>query len=150
MDNIKVKGCFRINIEENGKIVGDSGWQENIVVNEGFSRFIVQLMLAGANSTRITHVSLGSGGVPSATDTTLAGEHQKRKSVSGSEISSKTMRFVATFGSSDSFVTNLATLANIGLFNSSSGGYLFAGNTYSSSQIATNQNVNVTYEIRFS
>lgn len=150
MDNIKVKGCFRINIEEDGKIVGDSGWQENLVVNEGFSRFIVQLMLAGANSTRITHVSLGAGGVPSATDTTLAGEHLKRKAVSGSEISSKTMRFLATFGSSDSFVTNLATLANIGLFNSSTGGYLFAGNTYSSSQIATNQNVNVTYEIRFS
>jgi hypothetical protein len=35
------------------------------------------------------------------------------------------------------------------LFNSSSTGTLFAGNTYTSSSCATNQNVNATYDITF-
>lgn len=146
-----LKGFFRINIvDEEGNIVGDSGWRENLITNEGFSRYISKMMINDANSLRVSHLALGSGNAPTATDTTLQGEHLKRKSVSSSEIASKTVQFLATFGSSDSFVTNTATLANIGLFNSSSGGYLFAGNTFNSSQVATNQNVNVTYQIRFS
>lgn len=149
--NIALKGFFRISIEdENGNIVGDSGWKENLITNEGFSRYISKLMIADANSLRVSHLALGSGTAPTVDSTTLDGEHLKRKSATSLEIASKTVQFSATFGSSDSFVTNTATLANIGLFNASSGGYLFAGNTFNSSQVATNQNVNVTYQIRFS
>jgi hypothetical protein len=41
-------------------------------------------------------------------------------------------------------------ISNIGLFNSSSTGTLFAGNTYASSSCASNQAVNITYDITFS
>jgi hypothetical protein len=41
-------------------------------------------------------------------------------------------------------------LSNVGLFaTSNTNDTLFAGNTYASSSCNTNQNVNVTYQIRF-
>ena len=44
------------------------------------------------------------------------------------------------------------SLKNIGLFNTSAAttGTVFAGNTYATSTCATNQNVNITYDIDFS
>lgn len=150
MDNLKVQGFFRVNIvDPDGTIKGDSGWKENKVVDLGFQYYLVELMLASAGSLRVTHVALGNGTVPGDAATSLDGEHQKRQTVTKSVVNSKTAQFVATFDSGLSFVTDTATLANIGLFATSSGGSMFAGNTYSSSQVATNQNVNVTYQIRF-
>jgi len=148
---LAVKGFFRINIEEDGQIVGDSGWVENRTTNTGIEHYLVDLMLQQAGSLVVSHLALGSGGVPAEADTSLAGEHEKRKAVTTSKIASKTAQFVATFGSSDNFVTDTATLNNIALcaYSSAGSGSIMAGQTYSSSQVQTNQNVNVTYQIRF-
>lgn len=151
----QVKGFYRVNIEDpDGTVVGDSGWVENKITNLGFQYYLVELMLASAGSLRVAAIALGSGSAAVAdADTNLTGEHVKRKAVVGnsSVIASKTAQFLATFGSSDSFVTGNATLNNIGLFayTSAGSGSMFAGNTYTSSAVATNQNVNVTYQIRF-
>ena len=59
------------------------------------------------------------------------------------------MQFTGTFSSSNSFVTSTQNISNIGLFATSSGGTLFAGNTFASSSCATNQDVNCTYVISF-
>ena len=32
-DALKVRGLFRLQITEDGEVVGDSGWRENQVVN---------------------------------------------------------------------------------------------------------------------
>jgi len=150
---VLVQGFFRVNIADpDGSIVGDSGWTENKIVNDGFNLYLVELMLAQGGSRRVSHIALGSGGsAPADADTSLTGEHLVRKSVTVSSIASKTAQFVATFGSTDAFVTGNATLNNIGLFYTSTqgAGSMFAGNTYTSSQVASNQNVNVTYQIRF-
>lgn len=149
---IKVKGMFRVNIEENGKIVGDSGWKENLVTNLGFNQYLVSALGSIAGSKYVSHMAVGTGGAPVATDTTLAGEQSVREAVTAATSSgSKTVRFTATFASADSFVTATKNLSNIGLFNTSTaaGGTLFAGNTYTSSAVATNQNVNATYDIIF-
>ena len=75
----------------------------------------------------------------------------QRKAVTYANDSSTTAVFTATFASSESFVTAAYDISNIGLFNSNAtNNTLFAGNTYTSSSLNTNQNVNVTYEIRFS
>jgi len=160
-DSIGVKGFYRLQITENKKsgetkVVGDSGWFKNAVTNDGFDQYLVRLIGAQASSKQISHVALGTGGAPAATDTTLAGEithaSNSRKAVTASSVSSKTQRFTATFASSDSFVTATANISNIGLFQQSNTNTatLFAGNTFTSSALATNQNVNITYEIRFS
>ena len=150
IDGLKVKGKFRINVEENGKVVGDSGWVENQVVNLGFLDYLTKNLGAISGSKQITHLALGTGGAPAAADTSLAGEVVKRQAVTAAtSSSSKTVRFTGTFASANSFVTSTQNISNIGLVNTSSGGTIFAGNTYASSSVATNQNVNSTYDISF-
>jgi len=150
-DGLKIKGMFRLKITENGKIVGDSGWKQNQITNDGFNDYLCKALGAVSGSKQVSHLALGTGGVPAASATTLAGEVQARQSVTAaSSSSSKTIRFTGTFSSANSFVTASANVSNIGLFNSSSTGTLFAGNTFASSAVATNQNVNSTYDIIFS
>jgi len=153
-DSLNVKGFFRLNIEEDGKIVGDSGWCENQITNLGFLNYLVKLIGGSSGSKQIGYVALGTGSEPNATHTTLDGEimdSTQRGAVTFGSVSSTTAQFTATFASSDSFLSASADLSNIGLFNSTeTNDTLFAGNTYASSSCGTNQNVNVTYQIRFS
>lgn len=151
-DKLGIRGFFRVQIENpDGTIYGDSGWIENQVVNLGFNQYLVSTLGAIAGSKQISHMALGSGGAPAAGDTSLAGEVEERAAVTAATSNtSKTLRLTATFASSDSFVTNTQNISNAALANTSSGGTIFAGNTYASSSCATNQNVNATYDIVFS
>jgi hypothetical protein len=147
---IMVRGFFRVHLEESGEIVGDSGWTPNVVVNEGKRNYLARLLGALAGSSQVTHAALGTGGAPATDATSLTGEVVKRQAVSAATNGSSAVQFTATFSSADSFVTSTQNISNIGLFATSSGGTIFAGNTYASSSCATNQNVNVTYQIQFS
>ena len=155
MDKTKVKGSYRLQITEDDKIVGDSGWHKNQITNLGFNQYLVSLIGNIGTPKYVTHVALGTGGAPAAADTSLSGESEiaKRAAVTAATSSgSKTCRFTATFNSSDAFVTATKNISNIGLFNTSAvtTGTMFAGNTYASSSVATNQAVNVTYDLIFS
>lgn len=156
-DSIKVRGFFRVQIVEqkNGKtkIMGDTGFKENQVVNLGFQDYLCKTLGGMGGGKTISHVALGTGGAPIATDTALAGEimsSTQRLTVSPSTIASKTLQFTAAFASSNSFLTASANLSNIGLYNTSTAGTLFSGAAFASSSCNTNQSVNVTYQIRFS
>jgi hypothetical protein len=152
---VRLRGFFRVQITENGKVVGNSGWRENQVTNLGIQDYLVTPLTGGSGKT-VSHMALGTGGAPASNDTSLSGElthaTNDRKTVSTSIVSSRTAQFTAAFNSVDSFVTATANISNIGLFHTSTtaAGTLFAGNTYASSAVATNQNVNATYQIRFS
>jgi len=153
-ERVSIRGFSRVQIVEAGRITGDSGLiGPNLVVNLGFEQFLVRTLGGMASSKTVSHVALGTGGAPAAVDTALAGEvmsSTQRKTVTAAVVASKTQQFTATFASSDSFVTTTFNISNVGLFNTSSGGTIFAGNTYTSSLLNTNQDVNVTYEVRFS
>lgn len=149
-DTVGVKGSFRLQITEDGRVVGDSGWLNNQIGNEGFRNFLVRTLGAITGSSQVTHMALGSGGLINATDTALGGEVVKRAAVTAATSStSKAVLFTATFDSANSFVTNTQNISNIGLFATSSGGTIFAGNTFASSSCATNQSVNASYQISF-
>lgn len=160
-DTMKIKGMFRLQIEENGSIVGDSGWHTNQITNLGFNEYLVKQLGTSLTGSKISHAALGTGGAPAAGDTALSGEvvtngsgSVVRAAVTAATSSgSKTLRNTATFSSANSFLTASANISNIGLFGVSgpttASGTLFAGNTYTSSACATNQNVNVTYDIIF-
>ena len=150
-DGIRVKGSFRLNITEDGKVVGDSGWYENVVTNDGFLGYLVKLIGGISGSSQIGYAALGTGGAPATNATTLTGELASRAAVTAaSSSSSKAVQFTATFSSSDSFVAGTSNISNIGLFATNTSGTLFSGNTYASSSCATNQDVNVTYVLSFS
>jgi hypothetical protein len=158
---MKVRGFYRVQIEEDGNIVGDSGWKENLVTNLGFNEYLVKSLGTSLTGQKISHAALGTGAAPAASDTGLSGEVSTngsgsvvRSAVTAATSSgSKTLRNTATFSSANSFITASANISNIGLFNTSgpttASGSLFAGNTYTSSACATNQNVNATYDIIF-
>lgn len=150
MDSVGIKGSFRLQIVEGDKIVGDSGWWTNQITNEGF-RAMIRAVSGISGSSQITHLALGTGGAPVAADTTLAGEVVKRQAVTAATSStSKAVQFTGTFSSANSYVTSTQNISNIGLFATSSGGTLFAGNTFASSSCATNQDCNVTYVLSWS
>ena len=151
---VRVRGFFRIHLLEDGRVVGDSGWQRNTVVNLGFSHYLVDLLGIGANSKQISRMMLGTGTAPGATDTGLNGELNTatytRTTVTFANVSSKTARFTASFNSANSHITAAVTLQNIGVINNTtSAGTMMAGNTYATSQWNTNQDVNATYELQF-
>lgn len=153
MESVKaLRGFYQVQItEDDGEIVGDSGRLENQVTNDGFLSYLVKLLGAVAGSSQIGYMGLGTGGAPNATDTTLEGEVESRQAVTAATSSdSKTLRFTATFASSDEFVTDTQNISNIGLFALDAAGVLFAGNTFASSSCATNQAVQATYDVVFS
>jgi len=157
-DGVKIQGFSRVRIRnQDGTIAGDSGWcGPNQVVNYGIRYYLCALLGKTTGSKQVGYVSLGEGTAPGATATSLESECSGtnnvpiRKAVAAASSGSTTEEFTATLGSSDSFVTATETIKNIGLFYATtSDDTLFAGNTYATSSCATNQDVNVTYQIRF-
>ena len=154
VDGVKIQGFSRVQIEEDGKVIGDSGFKgPNTITNVGFLNYLCHLLGGSAGSRQVAFIALGTGGTTATDATGLAGEimsSTQRKAPTYANVASTTAQFVATFASSDSFNSSEVAISNIGLFNSSAENSIFAGNTYASSSLNTNQNVNVTYQIRFS
>ena len=74
-EGMKIRGFYRIQItDDSGKILGDSGYKENQVTNDGFNNFLVKNLGAISGSAQISHMALGTGTAPAASATTLNGE----------------------------------------------------------------------------
>src|SRR5437764_2903182 len=75
---IKVRGMFRVQLtkDEHGRtvVVGDSGWNKNLVTNLGFDQFLCQTLAGMGGSKTVAYMALGTGGAPVAADTSLASE----------------------------------------------------------------------------
>ncbi len=146
----KIRGFFRLQIVEakTGKICGDTGFRENTVVNTGFQDYVCKTVGAIAGSKQVSNMAIGTGTAPGATDTSLHGETGVRVTTTNSVVSSKTLQCTAQFAGTD--MGSTCTIQNVALANTSSGGSILCGTTYSTSQWASNQNVNATYQLRFS
>jgi hypothetical protein len=159
-DALKIRGVYRIKIglpDKNGrirKVQGDSGWHTNLITNEGFRSFLARTLGALASSSQIGFAALGTGGAPIAADTSLAGELTDAATMrmAVTAVTSSTSKAVTfTFTLNSGITTGSHNISNVGLFAASvtNAGTLFAGNTYTSSALATNQAVNGTYSISF-
>ena len=156
-EGLKIRGFSRVRIRnQDGSLHGESPWGKNQIVNLGVAGYLVYSLGSLANSSYLSYAALGEGTEPGATDTSLESEvtgtnaGPNRDAMTMASSGSTRLRCTGTFASADSFVTATESLANIGLFASSSGGTIFAGNTYGSSTCATNQAVEYTYDITFS
>lgn len=152
-EGIQLKNFSRVRIvNEDGSIAGDSGFVgPNTVSNLGFNQYLVMTLGSIAGSKYLTHLALGTGGTIATDATALAGEVGSRTALTAaSSNTSKTLRCTATFAAGWHDSGTAHEISNIGLFNTSSGGTIFAGNTYASSSCASNQAVNATYDVVFS
>lgn len=148
-DAITIKGFFRVQIQDkkSRKIVGDTGWMQNQITNYGFESCIVALPFKCANTVQCTGMLLGSGSVPASDAADIPNSHTAywssfgQSTVIGSSTCRATQSFDGTLGA--------VTLSNIGVYANSTDP-LIAGNTYASSALATTQDVNATYELRYS
>lgn len=153
-EGVGIRGFFRAQVTQDGKVVGDSGWRENQVLNLGIEQYIVTWLVTGSGGKAVTFMAIGTGGAPASDATTIAGQvtDGKRAAVSTSIVASRTAQFTAAFNSSDSFLTATANISNVGLVNTSAtnAGTFLCGAAFASSAIATNNNLNITYQVRFS
>lgn len=161
-DGVRMRGFFRIQIHEHDQedpeappeLVGDSGWQENTITNNGYDLYIARVLAGVSGSSLANYCALGTGTAPAATDTALLGELTDatncRAALTPTTTGSKTVSY--SFNLASSRVTANRTIQNIGLFGTSAVtvGSVFAGNTYATSSLASNQSVSGSYEIRFS
>lgn len=149
-EKIGIRGFSHVQIMDGNKIVGDSGWNQNTVVNLGFNTYLVMAMGSSSGSKFVSHVALGTGAGPAAADTALGSEVGTRQAASwASSSGSKTARFTSTFAAGWHSSAAAFNISSIALYNTVSGGTCFSGNTYASSSCASNQAVNVTYDIIF-
>jgi len=150
-EGVKLQGFSRVQIVKGKKIVGDSGWiGPNQVTNLGKQHYLCELLAGTSGSIQVGFMALGVGTAPGAAATHLDSEvmsSTERVAIAYSNIASITAEFQGTFASG--FVSTTVTLQNIGLFDLSSEGSIFAGNTYATSQCANNQAVYASYQIRF-
>jgi hypothetical protein len=149
-EKLSVRGFYRLQIvdAETKKICGDTGWRENTVVNLGFQDYICASIGAVAGSKQVSHMAIGTGTAPGVSDTSLQGETGQRVTTTNSVVSSKTLQATAQFAGTN--MGSTCTIQNVALVNTSSGGTILCGTTYATSQWASNQNVNATYQLRFS
>ena len=153
-DGLKIRGFFRLKIGEpdkNGVVnvadgaYGDSGWHENTITNLGKDAFLSQLLANMAGSLQVKYAALGTGGTLNATATALTGELTGtglRMAVTPTTINqSGTVQFAFTLNSG--FTAGTGNISNVGLFaiSNATSGQVFAGNTYASSALASNQAV---------
>jgi hypothetical protein len=157
---MKIKCFSRVQIvNEDGSLHGDSGWTgPNLLTNLGIANFLAGAMAANAGSKQVNFMALGSGTLVASDGTTLPGEvmaSTARHSITSRVYSSRTLQagsgtqyFYATFTSG--WITGAGSnLSNVGLYaTSDTNATLFCGNTFASSACASNQAVNVTYQIQ--
>jgi len=150
---VRARGFFKLDIvNPDGKIAQKGAWRENQIVNVGYQDFLMYLLAGSAGSLRPSHAALGTGTVPASNATVLAGELTEtagRMALTTGTAGSKTVQYTFTLASG--VIAAASTIQNVGLFSGSTqgGGTMFAGNTYATSSLATNQAVNGTYAIAF-
>ena len=147
-DGVTIKGFTRLQIldKKTRKVVGDSGWHQNVITDYGLNSCIAACPI-GAASVQAKAMMLGSGSVPASTTASLPNSLTSYYSsfAQSSIIASSTARMTVSFDGTRGAVT----LSNIGIYATSNGS-LIAGNSFASSALATDQDVNCTYEFRYS
>lgn len=147
-DPIGVKGFFRLNIidKKTKKIVGDSGWIQNQITNYGLESCIVALPFKCANSIQASGIMLGSGTGVASTGTNLQNSNSDYWAAFAYSqvVASLTARATCSFDGT----VGAATLQEIGVFAASTGTVICA-KSFTSSALTTDQDVNCTYELRY-
>jgi len=154
-------GFYRVAIVETkgknrGKMVGDSGWNHNLITSSGLSNFITQKFLGAAGSSNVSCVQGASAqsSLATAGTTSMAGEFGKTKMVTlstqstvrGASTDGDTARYLGTFTSN--FLGGSSTIGAVGLYMTTSGS-IFCGGSIASSTFSSSQAINVTYDVVF-
>jgi len=149
VSKVAIRGFLRGQIVDGktGKVLGDTSWIENSLSNQGLTALAAWLGQV-AGSSGINYGRLGTQTAAfNLTQTDIIGATASFASLSLSTSGTCTMTATVSFSS-----TMLGASCNVGaagLFYTNSAGTLFCGQTFATSQWNTNQNFNLTYQVRF-
>lgn len=130
-----------------GKIHGDTGWIENKLTNTGLT-VLADLIGAGANSYAVGYAAAGTQtDAVNMTQTAVLGTINSYRTVATGTSGTCTQTFTVDFGSAS--LTASCNVGAVGLYKTNSAGSLVAMQTFDTSQWNTNQDFNVTYQLRF-
>ena len=151
-DGIKVRGFFRVQIKDakTGKIMGDSGWGPNTLTNYGLNNACAGASIGAAGSCQVASACMATQSTAvGAAQISLEGVENEVVDLTPSTVATGTARMTGSFAGSDN--SDTLTVGSIGLHsNTNSATDMLAGQTFTTSQMATNQNFDFTYEWQFS
>lgn len=146
---IVIKGFLRVQLldKKTGKIIGDSGYVQNKATNEGLTNF-ARFIAAQAGSYVVGYAAIGTQtAAVNVTQTDVIGRENAFKAVNVSTSGTCTATFTCSYdGSNNSAAINVGAA---GLFKTDSAGSMVACQTFTTSNFSTNQNMNLTYQLRF-
>lgn len=146
---LTVRGFIRGQIVDSKtkKIVGDSGWVENKLTNDGLTD-LARLLGAVSGSYVVGYAAVGTQNTAvDMTQTDLVGRINSFRALNLATSGTATLTCTASFAGTALATTY--TVAAAGLFKTNSVSSLFALQTFTGSAWATGQNFNLTYQIRF-
>ena len=130
-----------------GKIYGDTGEIENKLTNAGLT-VLADLIGAGANSYVVGYAVAGTQtDAVDMSQTAVIGSTHSYKTVATGTSGTCTQTFTVDFGSAS--LSASCNVGAVGLYKTNSAGSLVAMQTFATSQWNTNQDFNVTYQLRF-
>jgi hypothetical protein len=151
-DEIRVRGFFRGQLKDahSGKVVGDTGWRRNTITNYGLDNACAGASIGASGSCQALSAALATQSTAvNATQISLAGVENAVIDLTPSTVATGTARNTGSFAGSDN--SDTLTIGSIGLHsNTNSATDMLSGQTFTTSQMATNQNFDFTYEWRFS
>jgi len=150
--SINVRGFFRAQIcdKKTGRIVGDSGWRPNTVTNFGLDNACAGACIGAAGSAQAASAVMATQSTAvNATQISLVGTEGAVVDLTPTTVATGTARVTCSFDGTDLGAT--ITVGSIGLHsNTNAATDLIAGQSFTTSQMATNQDLNISYELRFS
>jgi len=150
-DGIRVRGFFRLQLvnHKTGKIEGEF-FGPNTVTNFGLNNACAGACIGAAGSCQaLSAVLADQTAAINATQISMIGTENAVKDLSPSTVGIGTARNTCSFAGSDN--SDTLTIGAVGLHkNTNAATDLIAGQTFTTSQMATNQDLNMTYELRFS
>ena len=143
----KMRGFFRGNIVDakTGEVLGDTGWVKNKATTYGLVNLAL-LICSGGGGVPVGYACLGTQtNAIDMSQTTISGTGNAFATVATATSGAATATFTCSFAGADGALN----VGVAGLYKTNSDGSLIQAQTFASSAMATNQNFNLTYQVRF-
>ena len=141
-DGVRMKGFLRGQIidKKTGRIKGDTGWLQNSATATGLTN-LAKLICGTTTNMPVASAQIGTSF--NSASTVLGGSANSLAAAGTSTSGTCTATFTASFDGSNGSLN----LGAAGLVAANSA--LVAGQTFTSSELATNQSFSLTYQLRF-
>lgn len=151
-ENIKITGRLKVDYYQDGVLVQEGEWRDNVVTTAGKNSLASLLNSASAGTNLVSHMGFGTSTTAvAATDTVLGtelvGNGYARQSVARSNPSGNVIQYLATLTG----ITAATTVQEAGLFSAVTGGTLVAHQLTGSQPLNTSaDSLQVTWQLTFS